>query len=335
MLFGHRFYRKSVLFVYLILIVACFNQSDETEAAVTATPIASTSLPAKITGEKPEPRLAPGMAYDSTRKVIVLYGGSKAKEPFNDTWLYNGTQWELLEAGHPTSDSYPSMAYDEHRQKMVLFNWHTEEMWEYDGESWEQVNLSIRLPVNVPVITYDPIQKRVIIFGEIGDGKANETWAYDGENLELLDSSSHYDWAGQTLSVNRVLFPALVIDEKNQEMILQPPYGWTFVFSNNTWEVKLNEKQSLLPDCVYCIWPKMVYDTNRELIVMFDGEHTWELVEGNWIRIETLSSPPPRTGHAMAYDEARGVVVLFGGADKNKEYLNDLWEYDGITWVQR
>lgn len=330
MLFDHRFFITSVLFVYSFLIIACSGQGDVAEVFVT-----STAIPAKITGEKPEPRFAPAMAYDSTRKVIVLYGGSSSKETFNDTWLYNGAQWELLEAGRPTMNSDPLTTYDEQRQKLILFNWYAEEMWEYDGENWERVNLPIRLPVNVPAITYDPIQKGVIIFGEVGDGKAYETWVYDGGNVELLDRSHYYDWAGQTLSVNRVFFPAIVFDEKNREMILQPPYGWTFVFHNNTWEVKLNEKQSLLPDCVYCIWPKMIYDTNRELIVMFDGEHTWEFVDGNWKQIETPSSPPPRTGHAMAFDEARGVTVLFGGENESEEDLNDLWEYDGTTWVQR
>lgn len=329
MLFGRKFCRMTLLFVYSLLLVACSNQSDVVDVVTVIPP------PAKITGEKPAPRFAPTMAYDSTRKVIILYGGSTSKGALNDTWRYDGIQWELLEAGHPIPDSDPSMTYDEHRHKMVLFNWHVEEIWEYDGESWEQVNLPVRLPVNVPALTYDPFQKRVIIFGEIGDGKAYETWAYDGGNLELLDRSSHYDWTGQTLSVNRVLFPALVIDEKRREMILQPPYGWTFVFRNSTWEVKLDEKQSLLPDCVYCIWPKMVYDTTRELIVMFDGEHTWEFVDGNWKQIETPSSPIPRTAPAMSYDETRGVTVLFGGIDANKEYLNDLWEYDGTTWVQR
>jgi catechol 2,3-dioxygenase-like lactoylglutathione lyase family enzyme len=35
---------------------------------------------------------------------------------------------------------------------------------------------------------------------------------------------------------------------------------------------------------------------------------------------------------AIAYDDARKKVVLFGGSDANGNKLNDLWEYDGRAW---
>jgi len=39
---------------------------------------------------------------------------------------------------------------------------------------------------------------------------------------------------------------------------------------------------------------------------------------------------PPRTGAALAYDAARGQVVLFGGT--SKQSLNDTWLWDGHGW---
>jgi hypothetical protein len=36
----------------------------------------------------------------------------------------------------------------------------------------------------------------------------------------------------------------------------------------------------------------------------------------------------------MAFDEQRGVLVLFGG-DSGNGLLNDTWEWDGVTWTQR
>ena len=41
----------------------------------------------------------------------------------------------------------------------------------------------------------------------------------------------------------------------------------------------------------------------------------------------SFSAPPPRCGHAMAYDVARGRVVLFGGNDGARR--NDTW---GVEW---
>ncbi|MFN0133539.1 MAG: kelch repeat-containing protein [Phycisphaerales bacterium] len=46
-----------------------------------------------------------------------------------------------------------------------------------------------------------------------------------------------------------------------------------------------------------------------------------------------VSGPPARSGHAMAYDSARGVVVLFGGLSGTS--LGDTWEWNGTAWSLR
>jgi hypothetical protein len=45
--------------------------------------------------------------------------------------------------------------------------------------------------------------------------------------------------------------------------------------------------------------------------------------------------PPSRQVHAMVYDAGRQRVVLFSGASNTGNDLNDTWEYDGTTWLQR
>ena len=45
------------------------------------------------------------------------------------------------------------------------------------------------------------------------------------------------------------------------------------------------------------------------------------------------TSPPPRTNPAMAFDAARGVVVMFGGFDPvHGVFLDDTWEWNGEAW---
>jgi len=39
--------------------------------------------------------------------------------------------------------------------------------------------------------------------------------------------------------------------------------------------------------------------------------------------------------HKLAYDSARGVIVLFGGHTLVSGYYDDTWEWDGVDWVQR
>jgi hypothetical protein len=44
-----------------------------------------------------------------------------------------------------------------------------------------------------------------------------------------------------------------------------------------------------------------------------------------------IESPGPRNAHAMVFDQRRGRVVLFGGAD-HERVRGDTWEYDGTQW---
>lgn len=44
------------------------------------------------------------------------------------------------------------------------------------------------------------------------------------------------------------------------------------------------------------------------------------------------SSPGPRIGQALAYDERRARTVLFGGAAHDRVAKNDTWEWDGKRW---
>ena len=45
------------------------------------------------------------------------------------------------------------------------------------------------------------------------------------------------------------------------------------------------------------------------------------------------AGPSPRFGHAMAYDDARGQIILFGGRSGN-QCFGDTWAWDGGEWCQ-
>ena len=81
-------------------------------------------------------------------------------------------------------------------------------------------------------------------------------------------------------------------------------------------------------------------DTDRNVLVLFGSDtgetDTWEydLATDTWTRVVTSIGPSRRGGHAMAYDAARGRIVLSGGG-----YLGanaEVWEYDVTTnrWTQ-
>jgi hypothetical protein len=51
-----------------------------------------------------------------------------------------------------------------------------------------------------------------------------------------------------------------------------------------------------------------------------------------WTQRQNIG-PTPRFGHAMACDERRQQVVLFGG-DSGRSLLGDTWAWDGSSWTQ-
>ncbi|HYE62990.1 MAG TPA: kelch repeat-containing protein [Phycisphaerales bacterium] len=53
-----------------------------------------------------------------------------------------------------------------------------------------------------------------------------------------------------------------------------------------------------------------------------------------WQEEEKVAPPSGRNGHAMAYDSARGVTVLFGGDDGNGIRSGETWEWNGTKWRQ-
>ena len=54
----------------------------------------------------------------------------------------------------------------------------------------------------------------------------------------------------------------------------------------------------------------------------------------NWTHQFPVTSPSARAGHALAYDPARGEVVLFAGGDSNLD-VNDTWVWNGSNWIQK
>jgi hypothetical protein len=90
----------------------------------------------------------------------------------------------------------------------------------------------------------------------------------------------------------------------------------------------------------------MAYDSERGVVVLFGGgdnpnspiglSDTWEWNGATWTQRVPANAPPGRVYHAMAYDSARGVTVLFGGmAAIAPGIMADTWEWDGTNWTQR
>ncbi len=82
----------------------------------------------------------------------------------------------------------------------------------------------------------------------------------------------------------------------------------------------------------------MVYDTLREVSVLFGGGDPWENDTWEWNGVawahRSDTGPSPRIGSRMAFDQQRGVTVLFGGWDSGGPN-GETWEWDGTAWTHR
>ncbi len=94
----------------------------------------------------PSARHGAGIAFDSRRGLIILFGGVSADGFQGDTWSWDGRQWSRLAADGPEPRAMGYLAYDARRDRIVLFGgrkgWPDGDLgdtWEWDGTAWRRV----------------------------------------------------------------------------------------------------------------------------------------------------------------------------------------------------
>ena len=117
----------------------------------------------ELGGVGPTARTHAGIAYDSLRHRVVLFGGLTDDDTeLGDTWTWDGTTWtELSPASSPTPRSQSAMAYDVVRDRVVLIGGDDSstnpEVWELDGTTWAR---GVDAPRSLlgPGVAYDTSQ---------------------------------------------------------------------------------------------------------------------------------------------------------------------------------
>jgi hypothetical protein len=96
-------------------------------------------------GPAPPPRFSPGIAYDSKRGLVIIFGGLGEKGFLGDTWGWDGSSWKQLASNGPEPRAMGYLAYDKRRDRVVMFggrkgwpNGDLGDTWEWDGTSWRQ-----------------------------------------------------------------------------------------------------------------------------------------------------------------------------------------------------
>ena len=249
-----------------------------------------------------------GFAFDTLRGKAVMFGGALGSEYVRDLWEWDGAAgaWtdrtpELLPLSWPGPGVGFSSAYDQARDRVVAYGVYGGlDLREWDPTSGTWTN---RTPSPVPAswttanaaaaMAYDAKRKRIVLFG-----------GYNGSSQSTSDRARSDTW------------------ELDPEALV-----WRTATTSHTPPGRFHHA--------------MAYDSRRGSVVLFGGEAGDSSLLRDSVgvgrRCRTVDQPHPpaapgdlaraRSTHALAYNAARGRIVLFGGVGANA----DTWEWDGVT----
>ncbi len=205
-------------------------------------------------------------------------------------------------------------------------------------------------PVSVPsydewgidgAMAYDSDTHQVFVYGGraftdvCGCDGTGGTWVWDGSDLHEVAPPGH-----------GTLYSRLVFDEATHQLLHvagaladdTTPAGTTAVWTGSAWQT-LAPTHTPPPTMV----PAVAYDKKTAQLILFGGMsmlapseagQTWSWTGTDWKQLSPATSPPDRMLAAMAYDDATGQMVLYGGT-YGAFGLSDTWTWNGKTWKQQ
>jgi N-acetylneuraminic acid mutarotase len=150
----------------------------------------------------PAPRHGVTLAYDSKRRLTILFGGEQLPGQgggtlFADTWVWDGAEWTQEQDAGPSQRDWYGMTYDDQRNRVVLFGGLTyrpsdsdytmlNDTWEYDATKWTRVADTGPSPRHAVNLCYNGAM--MLLFGggkeSINHGITvyRDTWQWDGKH---------------------------------------------------------------------------------------------------------------------------------------------------------
>ena len=137
----------------------------------------------------PPARDAHSMAYDATRRRVVLFGGQPSFSGIlADTWLWDGANCtEAVTDNGPAARRFHAMVYDAQGDRTVLFGGsnpnfvptYLDDTWVWDGSRWTAVDPRLTPPRRSGhAMAYDAARQRVVLFSGEGTRIRSSTWIF-------------------------------------------------------------------------------------------------------------------------------------------------------------
>jgi hypothetical protein len=291
----------------------------------------------------PQPRLAHGMAFDSNRGRVILFGGDSLRSQLlNDTWAWDGEFWTQVADLGPSPRAGHAMAYDSARQRLVLFGGKltaqdARDTWEWDGEDWTQVADDGPAARSGHVMAFDSKRNKTVLFGggPREAGLLRDTWEWDGEAWTQVQDTGPSARRASACAFDNVRDRVVLFGGDSGGVGLGDTWEWDGAVWTQVADFGPEPRTGAA----------MVFEHDRA--ALFGGlassaaavapavfGNTWEWSGTHWTQRQDIG-PGARWGHAMAFDSIRRRVVIFGGlpvspADREgaqDQLLGDTWEH--------
>ena len=316
---------------FAVVLSSCGSSSGPTG---TQTPPGATAPPASA---------GHALVYHTQLRAVILVnaglGGmsSPASTARTVLWRWNGQSWTILDSLGPPVRNLGGVAYDLHRDRLVLYGGSYSADLVYD-ETWEwsQATGWSRLAVAGPGkrdhtdMVYDAERRRVVLFGgqSVPGMLATGTWTWDGTSWQESSSGA---------VANRI----------HHTMVYDPSGRRTLLFggvtgggdAGDTWAWNGTSWAPAAASTIARTHARL--GATSDGVILLGGFHTSpaavaRLVGGSWTALTSGNDPGGRYLTAMVYDPDRQVTVLFGGGDlANDRLLNDTWEYSTASGWRR
>ncbi|MEW5849277.1 MAG: kelch repeat-containing protein [Myxococcota bacterium] len=302
----------------------------------------------------PPAREAAAMAYDDARGRLVLFGGQGTSGALDDLWEWNGLAWSMPEvAGDaPGARTAAAMAYDRARSRVVLLGGDDgggalSEGWEWNGTTWTNISppLAALGPRRQVAAAYHARLGRVVVNGgDNGVAVHGDTLLWDGNaTREYQPDGVPAAVSGDDIRLPLVYdFTRAVLVYVDTKFSDDPNPSRTWEWNGVEWLLRLDSSNTPYAMGAF----RAAHDGARGETLLFvtsrwfngselQVQDTWAWNGTAWrVVAGGLGS---RYGASLAFDQARGVVVLFGGVCTSctPRYRGDTWTWDGSSWTRR
>jgi hypothetical protein len=282
------------------------------------------------------------LAYDSVRAATVLFGGVSyslssgipaVEQTFSDfgTWEYQDHLWKPIPGDTPPPRQQHAMAFDSMRAAVILFGGTG-----YDptiggktdqyvgGVGWQSLLDSGPPPRARHAMVYDSKRQRIVLFGGVsGDTRYDDTWELVNTGPTFTQQPTNQTVGPCSLATFQVAVtgdPPQAFHWAKDGQPLTDGGRSTGVLTDT---LKITETE-FGDEGYYAATVTSPCGTNTSIGARLTLAMPWSMASN--------SGPQPRYQHGMAYDEARGVTVLFGGQLSGNIPNGETWEWNGNTW---